>query len=211
MSTLDKGKHCNVCQKSVIDFTSMSGNEIMEYLNSKKTERVCGRFLTSQVMVKRTKSHEVLIELYERTENNSNIRFFNQFSLFIIIACMLVVGCDIPKNVEKQTIVEIEKPIKKEVVKDSIVKENYFTMGAPSFPTEEIKCTTDKSESKNTNKNKEQQKQHPPIEEMIMGDIEFNIDNLKEETLPNEIEEIIIGKPFINQKRVNSKDSLENN
>ena len=85
MSTLDKGKHCNVCQKSVIDFTSMSGNEIMEYLNSKKTERVCGRFLTSQVMVKRTKSHEVLIELYERTENNSNIRFFNQFSLFIII------------------------------------------------------------------------------------------------------------------------------
>lgn len=181
MSTLDKGKHCNVCQKSVIDFTSMSGKEIIEYLNSKKNERVCGRFLRSQVIVKRPKSHEILIDLYQKMENHSNIRFFNQFSLFMIIACMLLVGCDVPKHNKKHKNGEIENSIEINLNRE-IDTNQHVTMGLP-FELEEIKPQKDSTIS-NHNLTKDsiiEIKSEFLIEEIIVGDIEMIVDSTEEE------------------------------
>ncbi len=45
-----QGRHCNVCCKTVVDFTSMNDEEVkFFFLNKKKDESVCGRFKTEQL------------------------------------------------------------------------------------------------------------------------------------------------------------------
>ncbi|MEY2830638.1 MAG: hypothetical protein RIQ33_2496 [Bacteroidota bacterium] len=47
MQSFDVGKFCNVCQTHVIDFTTMSDEEIIAFLKKNKTQ--CGSFKTSQL------------------------------------------------------------------------------------------------------------------------------------------------------------------
>ena len=44
-----QGRHCSSCEKTVVDFTTMSNDEILGYLSRRNNERVCGRFKTEQV------------------------------------------------------------------------------------------------------------------------------------------------------------------
>ena len=44
-----KGGFCDSCQKEVIDFTSMNGEEIINYFKTKTTQETCGRFKNSQL------------------------------------------------------------------------------------------------------------------------------------------------------------------
>lgn len=47
MTVVDKGKFCSSCQKTVIDFTSVSNREIINIFN--KSNNLCGRFTASQL------------------------------------------------------------------------------------------------------------------------------------------------------------------
>lgn len=49
MSLKDKGRFCNSCSKTVVDFTKKSPSEIKKYLTEKKQERVCGHFYKNQL------------------------------------------------------------------------------------------------------------------------------------------------------------------
>lgn len=50
MNPNEQGRHCNVCCKTVVDFTSMSDTEVKYYfINKKKEESVCGRFKNEQL------------------------------------------------------------------------------------------------------------------------------------------------------------------
>nr|WP_294858931.1 hypothetical protein [uncultured Fluviicola sp.] len=43
------GRFCGSCEKTVVDFTGMSDFSIVDYLESHKTEKVCGRFTKPQL------------------------------------------------------------------------------------------------------------------------------------------------------------------
>ncbi len=45
----EKGKFCQSCQKSVYDFSNKSDEEIYEIVSSKKDEKLCGRFCSTQL------------------------------------------------------------------------------------------------------------------------------------------------------------------
>ena len=50
MTITEKGRHCERCQKEVIDFSVMSDNQIFEFFsNYKGKERICGNFLPHQL------------------------------------------------------------------------------------------------------------------------------------------------------------------
>lgn len=51
MTPEDKGRHCLVCQKTVIDFTQLTDTEILSYFQQKPTG-VCGRFRPEQLAPK---------------------------------------------------------------------------------------------------------------------------------------------------------------
>lgn len=49
MTPAGQGKFCGSCQKTVIDFSLMSDEEVKNYLLEHRNEHTCGRFRTSQV------------------------------------------------------------------------------------------------------------------------------------------------------------------
>ena len=50
MTANEQGRNCNVCCKTVFDFTSMSDEEVKYFfVNKKKEESVCGRFKNEQL------------------------------------------------------------------------------------------------------------------------------------------------------------------
>lgn len=51
MSPREQGRHCEVCSKTVIDFSGMQNEEIVSYLTNRSSGGVCGRFKESQLAV----------------------------------------------------------------------------------------------------------------------------------------------------------------
>lgn len=49
MSAEIQGKFCDVCSKSVVDFSRMSDKAIVHYMENKQDEKVCGRFTLNQL------------------------------------------------------------------------------------------------------------------------------------------------------------------
>tara|TARA_R110002050_G_scaffold57866_7_gene130221 strand:+ start:5298 stop:6143 length:846 start_codon:yes stop_codon:yes gene_type:complete len=49
MTPKDKGRFCNSCVKTVIDFTKMDTYEIQDFVNDNKNNRICGHFKQSQL------------------------------------------------------------------------------------------------------------------------------------------------------------------
>ncbi len=49
MSPQGNGRHCNSCNKIVVDFTKMDHEDLLEYLRSHAGKGTCGRFKSSQL------------------------------------------------------------------------------------------------------------------------------------------------------------------
>ncbi len=49
MAPNEQGRHCTFCAKTVIDFTTMSDDEVKYFFLNKKEEKVCGRFRNQQL------------------------------------------------------------------------------------------------------------------------------------------------------------------
>lgn len=49
MTPEQQGAFCNVCSKVVVDFSVMSDDEVIAYLQNKHSEKTCGRFRASQL------------------------------------------------------------------------------------------------------------------------------------------------------------------
>jgi hypothetical protein len=49
MTPTQQGRFCNACAKEVIDFSTMSDHEVLNYFNNQKHANVCGRALPSQL------------------------------------------------------------------------------------------------------------------------------------------------------------------
>lgn len=64
MTTEEQGRHCAVCNKTVIDFTSMSDEEIIQYFSEPKG-KTCGRILSDKLVVKSSRlSRKIKLFLY---------------------------------------------------------------------------------------------------------------------------------------------------
>jgi len=100
------GRHCQLCEKTVVDFTKMSSEEIKEYLSNRGNERVCGRILKEPV--KRIPSKKEQWFNNQRLRINQKIGFIPmRTSLLSILSILMVLfGCN-------QTTVE-SKPDTKE-------------------------------------------------------------------------------------------------
>lgn len=56
MTPNERGRHCNACAKTVVDFTTMSDDAVKHFFINKKEGSVCGRFHNQQL-------HRISIEL----------------------------------------------------------------------------------------------------------------------------------------------------
>lgn len=79
MSADPAGRFCQSCQKSVIDFSSKTDDEIKGFLKEKRGEKLCGRFYTHQL-------ERIRIEI-DRNLLVSDIPFWQKF-LIVLLVCL---------------------------------------------------------------------------------------------------------------------------
>lgn len=67
MSPNEKGRFCNSCDKTVVDFTKMTNPEIQKYFTNNKAEgRICGHFKFDQVETKESIRYNNLKNRFDR-------------------------------------------------------------------------------------------------------------------------------------------------
>ena len=57
MTTEEQGRHCQVCCKTVVDFSKRSSNEIVDFLQKSISTKICGRFRKEQLMPQPKREH----------------------------------------------------------------------------------------------------------------------------------------------------------
>lgn len=88
MTPEQQGAFCKVCSKVVVDFSSMSDEEVINYLEKKKEEKTCGRFRASQLS-----PYDLKINLRSVAAQKSFPKIFAA-SLFIFFSSLFVCKSD---------------------------------------------------------------------------------------------------------------------
>ncbi|MBF8149833.1 energy transducer TonB [Winogradskyella sp. F6397] len=110
MTPNEKGRFCQSCSKSVIDFTTMSQHEIQEYLAANEGKKLCGRFKISQLEHIRIKIPQQIIQ--------QQTSFHKVFLLALLIAMgTTLLNCsDQNGNSKKINAVEIVDTVKADTI-----------------------------------------------------------------------------------------------
>jgi len=91
MSPNKEGRHCGLCDKTVVDFTVMSQEEITNYLSHNSKAQICGR-----ILVPRKKEPAIQIklnQLYKNIEDKIRFKPLRISLLGTLILIMLISGC----------------------------------------------------------------------------------------------------------------------
>ena len=141
MSPNKDGRHCGLCDKTVIDFTVMSQEEITNYLTHNSKAQICGRILVPRK--KETAIQIKLNQLYKNIEHQIRFKPPRISLLGSLSLIMLISGCtenhksDDPNKQQvrriKHTDTLIEEPIEHRIQKEtSPIKET--TLGNIAQP-----------------------------------------------------------------------------
>jgi hypothetical protein len=79
-----EGRFCNSCQKSVIDFTAKTDEEIQQFFINNFNRPVCGRFNNTQI-------HRIVIDL---PQNIFSIKM--PMWMRFLVACLIIFGSIFP-------------------------------------------------------------------------------------------------------------------
>ena len=103
MSKNNLGRHCQLCDKTVVDFTKMSSEEIRDYLSKKGKERICGRIMKPAANRAPSKKQQWFNGMYLKI--NERVRFNPmRVSLLTCMSLLMVVfGCH-QNTIERKTL-----------------------------------------------------------------------------------------------------------
>ena len=118
MHPREKGRYCDACDKTVIDFTEKSEKEIGEYFAEHAGTRICGHFRISQLH-KTSRFHAFLLQLHASASHNIKRHALRAIALFFIGMMMTMTGCTSKKTVpsESHMLGSVEPPVFK--IRDS--------------------------------------------------------------------------------------------
>ena len=77
MSNTNDGRFCSSCEKEVIDFTKLSDDEVIAYIQKNAKHGGCGRFLNTQL--------ETIIINFEENTFDFNIAFWKKFAAILML------------------------------------------------------------------------------------------------------------------------------
>ncbi|MBK6274423.1 MAG: hypothetical protein IPF58_06840 [Saprospirales bacterium] len=75
----ERGRHCDVCSKVVVDFTKMSDAEMIDYLQQHSKQKICGHFRNEQLY----QAEKIEINL---ASIPTNLSFRKYFAIALLIA-----------------------------------------------------------------------------------------------------------------------------
>lgn len=104
------GRHCGVCDKTVVDFTQKSRHEILSYLIENRNQEVCGHVRISQLDFRQEDTLIVIRDL-EKKHRNTNLSYY-----LLSMATLSLMACEStpklpvskPKTEETRTLGEVQ-------------------------------------------------------------------------------------------------------
>jgi hypothetical protein len=140
MDPTQQGAFCKACAKTVIDFSVMSDEEVIAYLESRKSEKICGRFNTGQLSPYQLKVNLQHIKTGNKLPRIFAAALFMVFSSFFI--CKSETGAPVPVNVvyfdTRDTVTPVQH--KPETPKADTVPERNMILGEMvAFPPVHVK------------------------------------------------------------------------
>ena len=87
MQPNEKGRYCNTCKLTVVDFTKMSNEEIKTYLLNKSY--VCGRFDCTQL----DKSHRSTLEILKAKSKKIKFLPLRFLAMAFVLLLIFLYGC----------------------------------------------------------------------------------------------------------------------
>lgn len=145
MNVSNSERHCELCNKSVFDFSNLSNEEIFKFLSDRKEEKTCGKFDTYQL----TKLNQSIIN------NNSISSFLKPYffgaSITTFLACNTSKKiCDtnhLYENSKFEVVSEIVHPDSTNtiLIKGQIFDETHQPLIGANFYiyNSNIRCSTD--------------------------------------------------------------------
>lgn len=120
MTPKEKGRFCDVCDKVVVDFTKMSDEEIVEYLQQHSKQKTCGHFKNEQLH-----QLEKLEINFAAIPTNLSYRKYFAIALFITFTSFGLVSC---KSNNGNTVGKIEVLDSSKIINSNTIDSN-FTEG----------------------------------------------------------------------------------
>ncbi len=183
MTPNEKGSFCGLCQKTVVDFSTMPIEDIKTYLITNSNQKVCGRFQTKQL----DEMERVEIPLYLLPKHLSSGKAF-LVSLLLIFGTTLF-SCTNPEGRTVGEIVVADTAITPKVI-DTASVQNLKVGQAVALPVDSVKKVKAKPRKK---KNIEILKTMGEVE-MVKGDVAIE---------PIKKPEILMGKVCIDPNKKN--------
>jgi hypothetical protein len=94
------GRHCSVCDKTVVDFTKLSDNEIKQYFLQNSTKKTCGHFHKGQLNFEKNKIQKYFTDLYYKVYFGINYKLPRIVILLLISFMLTIIGCNTPTQGE---------------------------------------------------------------------------------------------------------------
>ncbi len=159
-------RFCDNCKKNVTDFTSKDKREILEYLLTNRTDKVCGRIYRSQLDFSNT-DLLITIQALPKQTKNTNIPFYLLTAGTIILASCNRETPDNQPSTSNDTV----------IIQSGTTKKDIETNDEP----------------KDTIKKIEQTKIEPPIipADMILGEIDIYHDTIYGNTEPYQLVDVM--------------------
>lgn len=91
MSQNKVGRHCGICDKTVVDFTVMSKEDIANYISKKSQKQICGRIFVQTPS--QPNNQNLLFRLYKNIEGHITFAPLRLSLLGFLSLIMLISGC----------------------------------------------------------------------------------------------------------------------
>jgi len=153
MTPKGQGKHCDLCNKVVVDFTNAKEEEILNYIRRNSGQRVCGYFKSDQVVRKESYAARRLNSFRLFIDSKFTFPVLKNFLNFIVGVLLIMVGCQSRTTGE----VELQNDIKdssgtllQSISPDTLAKsDSPPVMGKPVLAEDTIKAKLSDGKKKN--------------------------------------------------------------
>ncbi len=88
------GRFCSSCKQIVVDFTTMTNDEILGYFMNNKSDNICGHFNRGQVVTGKNKFHKYLLKAYCNAYDIKH-NFLKIATLLVLGFALTITGCDL--------------------------------------------------------------------------------------------------------------------
>jgi hypothetical protein len=125
------GRHCEACNKIVVDFSTMTTTELQSFLASYSAVRLCGHFKTIDTGVSVTWYQGPVLKLHNYIDTHYRKTIFNGLILFSLTFLLGLTGCSTttdgevacttPESSVKDSIAVVEE-VKEEMTDEERIK-----------------------------------------------------------------------------------------